>query len=56
MAVDWSQVTAEELYDLSSDTGRDMDFAGYAVNVAAQHADTLPQLRAQLRAAQQTWP
>ena len=46
-----------ELYDLAADDGRDFDFAGYSLNVAAmpEHGATVARLWAQLKAEVPTW-
>ena len=44
-----------ELYNLTEDTGRDFDFHGYSVNVAAQEASTVHALAVELRDTMETW-
>lgn len=46
-----------ELYDLTTDTGRDFDFEGYSVNVASmpEHATRVAQFFGQLKQIVPTW-
>jgi hypothetical protein len=46
-----------ELYDLANDDGRDFDFDGFSINLAAMpvHADTVKQLWGRLKAEVPKW-
>ena len=53
--VDWTRPVFDELYAVSGDVPFDFDFAGYAVNVAAAHADVVEELRGELRGEVESW-
>ena len=57
LRVDWDQVAATELYDLSADTGRDFDFDGYSTNLALRtnHSAEVARLLSDLKAEVLTW-
>lgn len=57
LRVDWDQVMAKELYDLSKDTGRDFDFDGYSTNLALEtnHSEEVAELLSDLKTEVLTW-
>ena len=59
LKVEWNNTQAMglELYDLTADTGRDFDFAGYSTNVAQDSANAkeVADLLADLHAEVDTW-
>ena len=57
LRVNWDDVAATELYDLTDDTGRDFDFVGYSTNLAVDpnHTAEVSKLLTELRSEVLTW-